>query len=249
MKDARVFMACFFGALIGGLVTREAGSGLWWVGSIVGFVVGYLGYEFRQVIDGVRKTWNTAVNLDVVEITKTLLHVLVVVLLKIVCLICAYTTIFLFFYSWGNYALLLFFAIDSNLLEIVLSSGGYMLSLYLLELIGGKTKKGKLGEISMIFLSSNPLVVTLYWLPRGIFWMIKKTPSFFASCWKFTVTVFKLIHSDVRLLCGVDAAIGAGVGYFVGDALLGALFGGLFGLLNYKVVRTYLLKPVTAQAE
>ena len=61
-------------------------------------------------------------------------------------------------------------------------------------------------------------------------WFCIKSVGFFL--WKF----FKIIHSDIRLLCLVDAAIGATVGYFYGNPLLGAAIGGPLGWLNFELV-------------
>ena len=59
-------------------------------------------------------------------------------------------------------------------------------------------------------------------------------------------TFFILVHSELRLLCGVDAAIGALVGFLIGSVVLGALAGGLLGLLNYELVSKRWLKCVPA---
>jgi len=65
---------------------------------------------------------------------------------------------------------------------------------------------------------------------------------------RFAKRAFVLAHSDLRLLCLVDATIGAIAGYFLGSALLGALVGGASGLLNYWVVSVKLLHLTPAHA-
>ena len=60
----------------------------------------------------------------------------------------------------------------------------------------------------------------------------------------FSKQVLVLIHSDVRLLCGTDAAIGAGIGYLAHNPLIGALAGGILGLANYELVSIRWLKLV-----
>ncbi|OGZ36037.1 MAG: hypothetical protein A2V60_01840 [Candidatus Portnoybacteria bacterium RIFCSPHIGHO2_01_FULL_39_19] len=65
---------------------------------------------------------------------------------------------------------------------------------------------------------------------------------------KFIKTIFITIHSEIRLLCGVDAAIGTAIGYFAGNAIIGAIAGGLFGLLNYEVVSRRILRLVPVKA-
>ncbi len=46
----------------------------------------------------------------------------------------------------------------------------------------------------------------------------------------------------MRLLCGVDAAIGTAVGYYFGNALIGAAAGAVFGVVNYWVVAVRILR-------
>lgn len=58
----------------------------------------------------------------------------------------------------------------------------------------------------------------------------------------FCRQVFILIHSEIRLLCGVDAALGATIGLWYGNALIGAVCGCLAGVLNYLVVSVWWLK-------
>lgn len=55
--------------------------------------------------------------------------------------------------------------------------------------------------------------------------------------------VFLLIHSGRRLICGLDAFLGAWVGYSFGSVLIGTLAGGIFGLVNYLVITEGILKP------
>lgn len=70
---------------------------------------------------------------------------------------------------------------------------------------------------------------------RAIFAIFKVLVSFL---WK----LFKLIHSDVRVLCLIDGAIGGVIGYLFGQPLIGAVFGAAFGMLNYRVVSIWWLK-------
>lgn len=59
---------------------------------------------------------------------------------------------------------------------------------------------------------------------------------------KFAWTLFKLIHSDIRLLCLVDGIFGMIIGYYLQNPLIGAIFGAAFGMLNYRVVSLWWLK-------
>ena len=69
----------------------------------------------------------------------------------------------------------------------------------------------------------------------GVFMIVR-------GCYRFLRTLFVLIHSEIRLLCACDAAIGAAAGYFYGNPLIGGVVGGIFGVLNYEVVSKRLLR-------
>ena len=102
--------------------------------------------------------------------------------------------------------------------------------------------------------------ITLFWhLPRGIIFVARRFPEFakwfVAGCWlvarewgsfcgKFFWKLFLLIHSEMRILCGVDAMIGAVIGYFVGSAAMGALYGGIVGVFNFLVITELCLKRI-----
>jgi len=59
----------------------------------------------------------------------------------------------------------------------------------------------------------------------------------------FAKTIFVLIHSNERLLCMVDAAIGVAIFHFTGNNIfLGMLAGGVLGVVNYEIVSVRLLK-------
>jgi len=65
---------------------------------------------------------------------------------------------------------------------------------------------------------------------------------------KIFCAVFIIIHSEIRLLCGVDAVIGAAAGYFTGSAIIGALAGGLIGVINYEIVSRRVLHLVPTKS-
>jgi hypothetical protein len=89
----------------------------------------------------------------------------------------------------------------------------------------------------------NPMLLA-YFLPKGVLSLVPRIPRIAVGIYHFAKEIFVEIHSDIRLLCGVDAAIGAGIGYFTDNTLIGALAGGLFGVLNYYLISIKLLKLV-----
>jgi len=104
------------------------------------------------------------------------------------------------------------------------------------------------GNANEVLWKLNPIYVGFYWLPKGIIYIIPRTPRFFRKAiitiGRFTKILFILIHSDIRLLCGTDAAIGVVIGYFTGNVLIGGLAGGVFGVLNYEILSKRILHLV-----
>jgi len=111
-------------------------------------------------------------------------------------------------------------------------------------------EKGRKNNLiyAMIFLFSFPLMLLflvftilhvvfdfVLFFPKAIWHAIKFTGVFF---WKF----FKLIHSDIRLLVGIDSFIGGWVGYHYHSILAGMVFGAVWGLANYWLVSIKWLK-------
>ena len=111
----------------------------------------------------------------------------------------------------------------------------------------------------------SPPTVIFWHVPRTIAFLICGSPKAFrrtknvlgnifgmipgelkaASSWmkRFGWELFVRIHSERRLICGVDALLGSAVGYFAGSAAIGALAGGILGVINYAVVTEHWLRP------
>lgn len=64
---------------------------------------------------------------------------------------------------------------------------------------------------------------------------------------RFGVEVFFYVHSERRMICFLDAAIGAAAGYFLGSASLGAIIGAILGVINYEIVSIRWLKIIPAK--
>lgn len=102
----------------------------------------------------------------------------------------------------------------------------------------------------------NPITIpftAIGFILFGLFILAKKLPTYLAKGFKysnlffkwlrrFSKTVFILIHSEMRLICLVDSALGAGIGYLSGSLLIGGLVGCAFGILNYWIVSIKILK-------
>jgi hypothetical protein len=64
----------------------------------------------------------------------------------------------------------------------------------------------------------------------------------FSGIFKFLRMFVIFIHSEIRIICLADAAIGAGIGYWYGPPIIGGIIGGVSGVLNYWIVSIKILK-------
>ncbi len=251
-KLGKIFLACALGAFIGALIALQLGVYLWWIGMIVGGFVGYLSYEFKKVLEAGTCVWRTTCVLD---------------WKKIGCAarkrIWAISLIASFWMFWTIIFLCLIFSLlflcrmlktPLVLFEIapliLVLSAFFTLILFpaLSPIIWGKSDDA-IKEGFLMWKTYHPFKVFFYWIPlkmckTGCFIVLrilKAIPIALTIIGLFIKRLFILIHSDERLLCGVDAAIGAAIGYFLGSAFLGAIVGGCLGVLNYELISKRLL--------
>lgn len=253
----KIFFSCALGAGIGAMVALELNQYFWWIGILVGGLIGYLSYEFKAVIAAIGQTWRQLIAWRPdKELLKLRIRFCWWLSLAVIGMILI--PVYLFCYSM----IILFPS------EEVVEIGGFISTCliitaffcFLLSIAALLDLYQKDMKKCIPFLRrANPIFVYFYWLPKGILWCLKKTPVVvpviirgirkgFVIIGRFIKTVFILIHSEIRLLCGIDAAFGAGIGYFSGSVLIGMLIGGVVGVINYEVVSKRLLHLVPANS-
>jgi len=241
-RSLQIFFACAFGAGIGAFVALSLNPWFWWLGLLVGGTIGYLGYEWREVVAAVPRAWRAAG-----PMWKSLPW------LVSKSWVFARTIAFMWCWLFVAFASCDFVgglvspvrgfhvasvAIATTL--VVFGPGlvlimGLFASCFLLE----ENEENRFYSLKEMVLWSLP-VIFVYQLPR---FTIRYAPAALrfvrAFVWKF----FLLIHSEERLICGMDAMLGAAVGYFAGSAFIGAIAGGALGVVNYEIVTRRWLIP------
>lgn len=253
-KEAgKVFFASALGAGIGTFVALEVASWLWWVGLLVGGLVGYLSYEFRAVLAALPRAYRAARGWQTPPhywrnvgwlwfgITGGL----------------SSATILVHLFWWRAGIVAVTDLHCTGVAVSLLSAAALVVIAPALFFGDGEAPPAVTLGKTLLYWSSPPLLF-FYHLPRGLWWIIRRIPRAVAVAViaigrglvalarfvpRFAWQVFIRIHSERRLICGVDAALGAGVGYFAGSAILGAAVGGLFGVANYAVVTERWLRP------
>lgn len=237
-KSVQVFLACALGGLIGTLVALNVNHSFWWLGMIVGSIVGYLSYDFKTVLKAVPRAWKAtrSWNPDWTELRLCLhgsgfglglAHTAAIFWLALTLLDHhrITRTDVIFFGVVVQLAFLLYGTLYAGGLNVCCKESP--------PLTYGMT---------------NPASLMFWYIPHGIGWTVERIPKGLAFLRRFTVIVLREIHSEIRLLCMTDAAIGVAIGYFAHHALIGALAGGILGVLNFEILSIRVLKvaPRTA---
>ncbi len=256
-RTLKVFIACVLGAGIGTLVALQLHPYLLWIGLVAGGLVGYLSYEFKTVCKAIPLAWKATSahkpNILKVKVffsrfllgfsegmtlSVTVLIFVMVISLAIPTILTSGTKPITNSKMLG--ILLIYATIFSTLMGVVSASQEKYDKVLLDERL-----RPNLQDAWMFC----PVMVYGYWLPKGVYKAICFMPKLLQWLWTtgvpfvghFIGHLFILIHSDIRLLCGIDAAIGTTIGYFTGSVIIGALVGGIVGVVNYEIVSKHIL--------
>lgn len=231
-RSLKIFLACGIGAFIGSLIALDMSKYFWWVGLLVGGFIGYLGYNVQEIPQAARKAYSSIRGFDYP--TRTFWKCWMILCgLIFVWTTNTFSSLWLFFgppalgYREGVKAACIFCSV------------GCVIGLFILmsDSTNHSGEEQLLRVLKKAILYSLPPVI-LFLLFRLIWKLVVKMPVAI----KFAKTFLIQIHSDLRLLCGIGAAIGTCIGYFAGSAVIGALAGGVFGVFNYEVISKLVLK-------
>ena len=247
----KIFMACAIGAFVGSLVALELNKYFWWLGLLVGGLTGYISYEFKTIPKAMLVAYKRMLGRKLSDEEKAFNKALVNTFLIGVVACCLGAVTFLTLPG-----LLLSFFLGVKFATSGLIALG-CLTFFLAYIVASFTMDVTLDwkcphcvEINKIQRNKyikaikvlNPVSFYFYWIPWGIKRIPRVVVRITVVVFQFLKTLFILIHSDERLLCGVDAMIGTAIGYFSGSAIIGFFAGGIFGAINYEIVSKRLLR-------
>ncbi|MFA6160893.1 MAG: hypothetical protein WC766_01805 [Patescibacteria group bacterium] len=254
----KVFLASALGAGVGSLVGLQLDIRLCWIGLIIGGLTGYLSYECRSVCRAIPYAWCAATKWRFpLRAAKQGFW------LGVCGANCSFLLVALFSLKPG-----VLVDWQVRLLVLTLFSVAVGCMLFVIGFIDDVTEYEdacikKTSIVYAVAINTFPPVVLFWHLPRGLYFVVRHVvprvamsvsediwvvASFFG---RFFWQVFIRIHSERRLICGVDAMIGAAIGLAFHHALIGALAGGIIGLINYALITERWLKPhgyVTAKS-
>ena len=250
-QSLKVFLSCALGAFVGALVALQINHNFWWIGLVAGFVTGYLSYEFRTVIKAIPLAYRSATNWrpdkawwqeyaehirEAWFVGSGLVSGPVVLLMMIdlrnhiVHKSAAVPMLSLYGLAiWLSLGL--YFGIGMGILTVQLER-------MKMPILGNRYFFYEFWFLDLPCLSYRALTL----LPCGV----RKLGGALKVCGNFAWHLFRMIHSEVRVLCGADAAVGAAIGYHFGNAIIGAVAGGLWGVLNFEIFSIRVLKCVPA---
>ena len=259
----KIALVCSLGSFIGTIIALEVNLYFWWIGVIVGGFVGYIFYDFQQVLRAIRYAWGI-VKPDIQLIRAKILFLLAFLLLSVsLTIFCSLIMGILWLFNASSDTILGFSTVCLLFLFSILGSG-LIVSFFGVVLCGKDNTANNFIRVSGELMLTNPVNVYCRLLPRAIRWVslifyvflcsfIAGLPNFARTVVQFAVcvglffgNVFVFIHSDEKLLCGVDTAMGVTIGYFTGNALIGAIAGGLIGVVNFELISKRLLHLIPA---
>ncbi|MBI4020872.1 MAG: hypothetical protein HY369_01380 [Candidatus Aenigmarchaeota archaeon] len=241
-----IFIAIALGALLGGLLVRDAGFG--WLGIVIGGLLGYLVVNFSRLRAAIPQAWAHATARQRLRAPFPWKEVITFFFLTLPMSITVVGGLVGFLAvgslltgeatpGTGNFVGgLVGFSCLSLFMSICLTG---LIAFIMVKDPGKRQEWIKIAQQSA--LRYNPVVVAVYWIPR----LVLKTAAVLARTavaaavfgWLFTRILFCLVHSDRRLLCMLDAAAGAwAIGYLGWQPLVGAVLGGLTGVAQYALL-------------
>ena len=238
----KIFTACAIGAMLGAMVAIDVHPTLWWLGLIVGFGTGYLSYEIREVVFATRTAWRLTTEwrpnrewwriwfrIVLAGLNFSGIIFIPFVLLSATCYLLDKSSRDFVYMVIGFGIIAMFPAITTT-------------GMTFLETLENLVSIRECGRLFLFC----PNCFALYFriVPARLAAFASQAPEGLKLLRRFGWNFLILIHSEIRLLCGIDAAIGAGVGYYYRSVLFGMLFGGLFGVLNYKIMSKRVLKAI-----
>lgn len=261
IKALSIAIACASGSGIGTLLALQFHT-LWILGLIIGGVLGYLVYDIPQVLKAVPKAYKYAkgqhFNISWKDILGALRIISQVILVFTIVFILPigvwmyfdekhYLSVFflLMMPFWAVMNAFILIGADASLADykkIVEDQRGPFVVTRTTWIIK-VARKNKLLMIFFIFFAPVAISINiLMWLGRILFYIPKAiwdaTEFTCNFCWK----LFKFIHSDLRLLVGIDSVIGGFAGFLSSNILIGIVAGAVWGFINYYIVSLKILK-------
>jgi hypothetical protein len=251
-----IAIACFSGGFAGALLAFQVNPLLWWIGTVAGALVGYLTYELPAVASVAQRAWRAVVSwrLPTLHLSAASLRLYGLMWLArfiatlnapLVMIGVCLPYVYLIPSSYRPGLLILFLV----LLWLIV-----IIEVPLLLAWDDYRKAVRAPVIDplareyawWLIKYRNPATICLYYMPLATIRTLRQTPAHllagYALIRHFGVHLFREIHSDMRTICALDAAVGVAIGYYAGNASIGGIAGAALGIISYEIVSRRLLR-------
>lgn len=271
METRKIALACFFGGALCTAVALFFSPTYWWLGLLAGLAGGYLGYEFREVLQAVPVAWGRAgavweeyapLVVEGVRKPHPFLYTALVIATPL--------------WWWWFAAVAPPYGVPQGFLgwltplmivayvDFALPTVGV---LFVLAVIGSDdaSATARVFIVSSRYGRKVGYGEAWRWMGRGL---VKTVVFLLWGGWialgsglaRFAWRLFRLIHSQKRVLCALGGTLGGLIGYVVlvrpvmtpleqmTLVLFGGILGAAFGVVDYEIVAKRLLHVSTAKA-
>ncbi len=238
-----VILASAFGAGTGVLLSMEFPLLLWWVGTLIGGLVGYLSYEWKQVVAAVPVAFKKVISMRRVPAPLRILF-------------WSFTNAFFWVFNvfmvlapvtfvGQNPVSLTSFLLGNSFFSAFLS---FFWAILMLGNVSSEDVDWATSDWRENMKISFPPIFWLWQVPKFLFTeaipflavLIFRDISlgFYDICCE----IFLIVNSERRRICGMSALLGGTVGHFAGNnVLIGMIAGASFGFLFFELVSKRLL--------
>lgn len=258
-RSLQIFLVCAAGACIGTLVSLQT-WGSWALGCLVGATLGYVCIDLRGVTRALQYAWaNTRFWESIKKCCNGIAYGVALLATGFAIVVTFFYTLALCIFLGGGegpfawphtFAFNFGDPVQYGLVFFVLglsSAAAAIVAGYVTHRQRAFSKESW-ALIGTLFFKYNPYGFFCYTAPKytivGTIAFCSVSRELASSSWHFIILFVRYIHSDIRVLCAIDAAIGAGIGYAAGNVLLGTFAGGILGFLNYEIISKRVLKLV-----
>ena len=250
-KTSTLIAAIAIGFLVGVAVAMKFGGWLAWVlGPLAGGIVGYLSYEFKVVLGAIPKAWAKVAQWKIPN--EEFLCILQII--GLVLWVMAQISII-------GFGAVIPFWVAANMVNeqpalnglnsplvplVLLLIGGSMVGLVgcVLSVRENPVSKCPVRTATYTLIRFNFFALYFYWPIRGLIWFVPRIPKLIATVALFFWHLFRLIHSQSRLIAGSWAFIGV-ASWLLTDAFWACgIFAILGGVVSREIIGKRILKTI-----
>lgn len=245
-KTTKVALAIAIGSLAGVAMAMKLGGWLaWLLGPTSGGLIAYFAYEFKTAIAAIPKAWVRATSW---QLNRTAIrHGLKVILLFGLAWIMVAINVLIFIHmvafilgAWRP-------DVSAQSIAVICSSFGFISIAMICTMMLITSEEIEEGVSSKTYFRTfNPIAVYIYWPIRGIVWMTPRVPKVAVILGRFLSHLFRLIHSERRLIAGTWTFLGVlswllSVPFWI--CFAGSILG---GVVSVEAIGKRLLKTLPA---